>query len=96
MAINVKDVVPLTQARGNLSALADEAKAGAEKLITRNGEGYVALIASERLEYYHSLERERIHLLLIDDAKRGLEDIAAGRTEDARKALARRARHLKR
>ena len=96
MAINVKDVIPLTQARGNLSALADEAKAGAEKLITRNGEGYVALIASERLEYYHSLERERIHLLLIDDAKRGLEDIAAGRTEDARKALARRAKRLKR
>lgn len=96
MAINVKDVVPLTQARGNFSALADEAKAGAEKLITRNGECYVALIAAERLEYYHSLERERIHLLLIDDAKRGLEDIAAGRTEDARKALARRAKRLKR
>lgn len=96
MPINVKDVVPLTQARGNLSALADEAKAGAEKLITRNGEGYVALIASERLEYYHSLERERIHLLLIDDAKRGLADIAAGRTEDARKALARRAKRLRR
>lgn len=96
MAINVKDVVPLTQARGRLSALAEEAKAGAEKLITRNGEGYVALIASERLEYYHSLERERIHLLLIGDAKRGLEDIAAGRTEDARKALARLAKRLKR
>lgn len=96
MAINVKDVIPLTQARGNLSALADEAKAGAEKLIIRNGEAYVALIASERLEYYHSLERERIHLLLIDDANRGLEDIAAGRTEDARKALARRAKRRKR
>ena len=27
------------------------------------------------------LERERIHLLLIDDAKRGLADIAAGRTK---------------
>lgn len=96
MAINVKDVVPLTQARGKLSALADEAKAGAEKLITRNGEGYVALIASERLEYYHRLERERIHLLLIGDAKRGLEDIAAGRTEDASKALAKLTKRLKR
>lgn len=96
MAINVKDVVPLTQARGRLSALADEAKAGAEKLITRNGEGYVALIASERLEYYHSLERERIHLLLIDEAKKGLDDVAAGRTFDARQALAKRVRRLKR
>lgn len=36
-----------------------------------------------RLDYYHRLERERIHLLLIDDARRGLEDIAAGRTQDA-------------
>ncbi len=96
MAINVKDVVPLTQARSNLSALADEAKAGAEKLITRNGEGYVALIASERLEYYHSLERERIHLLLIGDAIRGLDDIAAGRTVDARKALAKRMKRIRR
>ena len=34
------------------------------------------------------LERERIHLLLIDDAKRGLADIAAGRTQEADAALA--------
>lgn len=95
MAINVKDVVPLTQARGNLSALADEAKAGAEKLITRNGESYVALIASERLEYYHRLERERIHLLLIEEAAQGLADVAAGRTQDARRALAKRVKALR-
>ena len=34
------------------------------------------------------LERERIHLLLIDDAKRGLDDIAAGRSVEADAALA--------
>lgn len=82
------DVVPFTQARANLSELADQAKAGAEKIITKNGESYVALIDADRLDYYHRLERERIHLLLIDDAKRGLADIAAGQAFEADGALA--------
>jgi prevent-host-death family protein len=88
MSISAGDVVPLTQARSNLSELADQVKAGAEKIITKNGESYVALIDADRLDYYHRLERERIHLLLIDDARRGLEDIVAGRTQDADQALA--------
>lgn len=88
MGISISDVVPLTQARANLSELADQAKAGAEKIITKNGESYVALIDADRLDYYHRLERERIHLLLIADARRGLEDIAAGRTQDADGAIA--------
>jgi len=90
MGISVTDVVPFTQARASLSELADQAKNGAEKIITKNGESYVALIDAERLDYYHRLERERIHLLLIDDARRGLEDISAGRTQNADKALAAR------
>jgi len=88
MSITVRDVIPLTQARATLSELADEVKAGAEKVITKNGESYVALIDADRLDYYHRLERERIHLLLLDDARRGFEDIAAGRVEDARTAVA--------
>jgi prevent-host-death family protein len=87
MAVSASDVVPFTQARAKLSELADQAKAGAEKIITKNGESYVALIDAERLDYYHRLERERIHLLLIGDAKRGLADIEAGRTQDADKAI---------
>ena len=87
MGISVNDVVPFTQARASLSELADQAKQGAEKIITKNGESYVALIDADRLDYYHRLERERIHLLLIDDARRGLEDIRAGRTQDADTAL---------
>ena len=89
MGFSASDVVPFTQARANLSELADQAKAGAEKIITKNGESYVALIDADRLDYYHRLERERIHLLLIDDAKRGLADIEAGRTYAADAALAR-------
>jgi prevent-host-death family protein len=88
MGISARDVVPFTEARARLSELADQAKAGAEKIITKNGASYVALIDAERLDYYHRLERERIHLLLIDDARRGLADIAAGRTVEAGAALA--------
>jgi hypothetical protein len=32
---------------------------------------------------------ERIHLLLLEDARRGLEDIFAGRTQEANAAIAR-------
>jgi hypothetical protein len=48
----------------------------------------VALVDAERLDDHHRLERERIHLLLIDDARRGVADIAAGRTQDADAAIA--------
>jgi prevent-host-death family protein len=88
MAISAGDVIPLSQARATLSELADQVRAGAEKIITKNGESYVALIDSQRLDYYHQLERERIHLLLIDDADKGLNDIAAGKVKDARQTLA--------
>ena len=47
----------------------------------------MALIDAGRLDYYHRLERERIHLLLIADAQRGLADIAAGRTFEADGAI---------
>lgn len=87
MAFTASDVVPLTQARATLSDLVEQVKAGAEKIITKNGESYVAIIDSQRLDYYHQLERERIHLLLIDDAGRGLDDIAAGKVKDAHNTL---------
>ena len=87
MGIAAADVIPLTQARATLSELADQVKAGAEKIITKNGESYVALIDSDRLDYYHRLERECIHLLLLDEVESGLSDVAAGRTRDAREAL---------
>jgi prevent-host-death family protein len=95
MPIAAKDVVPFTQARAKLSELADEVRAGTEKVITKNGESYVALIDAERLDYYHRLERERIHLLLLEDVKRGLADVVAGRTENADAAIARLQRRRK-
>lgn len=93
MGILTSDVVPFSQARANLSDLAEQVKRGAEKIITKNGESYVALIDAERLDYYHRLERERIHLLLIDEAVRGLDDVAAGRVKDAKLAIRKLKRH---
>lgn len=87
MPISASDVVPLSQARANLSELADQVKAGAEKIVTKNGESYVAIIDARRLDHYHQLEREHIHLLLIEDASKGLADVAAGKVKDARSAL---------
>ena len=75
MSFSVNDVVPLSQARANLSELADQVKSGSEKIITKNGESYVALIDTERLDYYHALERTRIHILTMEDAGKGLADI---------------------
>ncbi|MEQ1881637.1 MAG: prevent-host-death protein [Burkholderiales bacterium] len=74
MGISTKDVIPLSQA-------------GAEKIITKNGESYVALFDAQRLDHYHRLERERIHSLLIDEAGKGLDDVAAGCVKDARGAI---------
>ncbi len=95
MAIFVKDIVPFTHARAHLSELAEEVKAGAEKVITKNGESYVALIDAARLDYYHALEQERIHLILLEDARKGFEDIEAGRFEDASAAIAKRLKRLR-
>lgn len=87
MGISASDVIPLSHARAHFSELAEEVKAGAEKIVTKNGESFIALIDSDRLDYYHQLERERIHLLLIGELSKGLDDVAAGRVKDARSAI---------
>jgi prevent-host-death family protein len=87
MGISASDVIPLSHARANFSELAEEVKGGVEKIITKNGESYIALIDAGRLDYYHRLERERIHLLLIGEAAKGLDDISAGKAKDARSML---------
>lgn len=80
MGFNSDDVVPINQVRANFTDLAEQVRSGKEKIITRNGESYVALVDSRRLDHYHRLEREHIHLSLIDEAMRGIADIDAGRT----------------
>ncbi len=87
MGISSSDVIPLSHARANFSELAEEVKGGAEKIITKNGESYIALIDASRLDYYHQLEHERIHLLLIDEAAKGLDDVATGKVKVARNVI---------
>ena len=53
--IFASDVIPFSQARAHLSDIADQVEAGAEKIITKNGESYVALFDSDRLDHYHQL-----------------------------------------
>ena len=89
MTITAKDIIPLTQARSRLSEIADEVKAGAERIISKNGESCVALVDADRLDYYHRLESERIQVTLLDEAERGLADIAGGRVKDARQIIRR-------
>ena len=84
MGISASDVIPLSHARANFSELAEEVKCGAEKIITKNGESYIALIDANRLDYYHQRERERIHWVLIDDAANVPNDVATGKVKDAR------------
>lgn len=88
MDISTSDVVPFAQACATLSDSAEQVKAGAERVTTKNGERNSALIDAERLGNYHRLERERVHLILIDDARRGLADIAFRRTQDADAGIA--------
>jgi len=88
MGIAVRDIVAFSEARTHLSRLVDEVQQGVEKIITKNGEPAVALIDAKRLDYYHRLERDRVHLLLLDEVEKGLADIAAGRTAPALESLA--------
>lgn len=88
MAIKPEDIVPLSQVRARFTELAEEARAGAEKIFTRNGEAYVALVDARRLDHYHRLEREHIHLALLGEAVRGLEDAREGRMATARHVVA--------
>jgi prevent-host-death family protein len=80
LAFNSDDIVPINQVRAKFTDLAEQVRSGKEKIITRNGESYVALVDSRRIDHYHRLEREHIHLSLIDEAVRGIADINAGRT----------------
>lgn len=78
MSFSSRDIVPLKEMRARLTELAEEVCAGQEKIITRNGKAYVALIDARRLDYYHRLEAENIHLSLLDEAAAGWDDVERG------------------
>jgi prevent-host-death family protein len=88
MSIAVSDIIPFTQARANLSALIDDASQGRETIITKDGRPAAALIDAQKLDHYHRLESAAVHMMWLDEAAKGLAQIAAGQTSDARQSLA--------
>jgi prevent-host-death family protein len=81
MPISPKDVIPLTKARAQFTELCEQVRrTHGEKLITKNGESCAALIDADLLDHYHRLEREHIHLTILEEAVRGMADAAAGKT----------------
>jgi prevent-host-death family protein len=87
MSIAIKDIVAFSRARTNLSELVSEVENGAEKIITKNGEPAVAIVSASRLAHYHELERANIQAQLVEEMRKGLADVKAGRTQDARIGL---------
>lgn len=79
MSLRTSDVVSINDARTQLTELADEVvDAGTEKVLTKNGASFVALVDARKLDYYHLLEEEHASLILLDDAETGLRQLLAG------------------
>lgn len=79
MALHAADIVPISEARARLTELAEDVVGrGAEKVLTKNGSSYVALVDARRLDYYHALEAEHVNLVLAEDAMKGLKEALAG------------------
>jgi antitoxin (DNA-binding transcriptional repressor) of toxin-antitoxin stability system len=98
MPFRTHDVVPISEARSRLAELAEDVIAGAEKVLTKNGSAYVALVDARKLDYYHSLEAEHGRLVMLDDAEKSLQDALAGRVKplsELRDTMRRRAKFKK-
>ena len=79
MLFRACDIVPISEARARLTELAEDVvRNGSEKVLTKNGASYVALVDARRLDYYHALESEHANLVLADDAINGLRQALAG------------------
>ncbi len=79
MSLRTSDVVPISEARARLTELAEEiVDGGAEKVLTKNGASYVAIIDARKLDYYHALEEEHAGLVLLIEAETGLRQVLAG------------------
>jgi PHD/YefM family antitoxin component YafN of YafNO toxin-antitoxin module len=79
MVLRASDIVPISEARARLTELAEDVVgSGAEKVLTKNGASYVALIDARRLDHYHALEAEHAKLVLAEDAILGLKEALSG------------------
>ena len=78
MGFTAADVVSFSVARARLTELSDDVVRGSEKVLTRNGAAYVALVDAKKLDYYHALEQEHANLILLDEASLALQQLADG------------------
>jgi len=77
------DVVPITSARARLTELAAEvAASGQPKVLTRNGESYVAVVSVADLDEFLRL-RAADHLRNLHDLSHAAREIAAGKAMSA-------------
>lgn len=84
MGLRTSDVVPISEARARLTDLADEVVGGgAEKVLTKNGASFVAIVDARKLDYYHALEEAHAGLVLLDEAEVGLRQVVAGQRVSA-------------
>lgn len=80
MPIRTSDVVPISEARARLTELAEEVVVGgAEKVLTKNGASYVAIVDAKKLDYYHALESEHANFVLMNEAEIGLRQFLVGK-----------------
>ena len=83
MAIRASDIIPISEARARLTELAEDVVGqGTEKLLTKNGASYVALVDARKLDYYHGLEADYANLVLLGDALAGLQAVSRGEVLD--------------
>ena len=79
MALRTSDIIPISEARARLTELAEDVVgSGAEKVLTKNGASYVALVDAKKLDYYHALELEHAGLVLLAEAETALAQVIAG------------------
>ena len=79
MTLRAADIIPISEARARLTELAEDVVgSGAEKVLTKNGASYVALIDAKKLDYYHALEHEHSSLILLSEAEIALGQVIAG------------------
>lgn len=79
MALRTSDIIPISEARARLTELAEDVVgSGSEKVLTKNGASYVALVDAKKLDYYHALELEHASLVLLAEAETALAQVIAG------------------
>jgi len=79
MPLRASDIIPISEARARLTELAEDVVgSGAEKVLTKNGSSYVALIDAKKLDDYHALALEHASLVLLSEAETALGQVLAG------------------